>query len=365
MINFGELWGLMKRMDVLILLTTIGLLILGVCFIYSAHYHMGSSLWWKQIFWICVGTGVFLAACLYDYRRLKDVAYVIYGVGILLLLGLWVFGFATHSAQSWYNLGFFHFQPSEVMKPAMILALGTYLSEPMRNVRRKEPLMISLGLLSLPFFLIAAQPDLGTAMILVPIAFAMLFVCGLAWRVLGAFTLVGAAMMPLLWMFMKPHQQERILTFLDPSRDPQGAGWNMMQSKIAVASGGLTGKGFLEGTQNILGFLPNTVAPTDFIYSVISEEMGFVGSAVMLFLFGLMLIALTRIALRTKCQFGRLLTIGVLAMVFSHVTINVAMTVGLAPIVGLPLPFVSYGGSFMISMMLALGLVQSVHIRRS
>ena len=359
-----DLWNLIRRVDLAAVLTMLVLMVVGLAFIFSAHYHMGSNMWIKQIVWCAAGLCAFLLAMLYDFKRLRELAYIFYGLSVLLLLLLPFFGKEINSAKSWYDLGVFTLQPSELLKPAMILALAAYLSDPMRNMRNLETVLAALGIFLCPFVLIALQPDPGTASVLIPVVVAMMFIAGLAWRVLGLFFLCGIAATPLAWLMMGARQKNRILTFLDPSSDPTGAGWNLIQSRIAVASGGLDGKGFLQGTQNILGFLPETVAPTDFIFSVITEEMGFIGSAVVLGLFGVMLTSMTRTALRTNDQFGRLIVIGVLALMFSHVTVNVAMTVGLMPIVGLPLPLVSYGGSFMISMMLALGLVQSVHVRR-
>jgi rod shape determining protein RodA len=222
------------------------------------------------------------------------------------------------------------------------------------------PLLLTGGI----FLLILAQPDLGTAMILPMILLSMLFVAGVPWRMMMVLFLLGLMALPLGWSLARPYQKERILVFLDPDRDPTGAGWNMKQSEMAVGSGGLTGKGIGQGTQNMLGYLPATVAPTDFIFSVIAEEKGFMGSAGTLGLYTLLFGCLARTAVRAGDFFGRLIAVGILTMLSVHVTINVAMTVGLMPIVGLPLPLVSYGGSFVLSMMLALGLVQSVHIRR-
>jgi rod shape determining protein RodA len=201
-------------------------------------------------------------------------------------------------------------------------------------------------------------------MILPAILLSILFVSGLPWRVLMVLVLLGLMTLPLAWTVARPYQKERILVFLEPDRDPLNAGWNMKQSRMAVGAGGLTGKGFGKVTQNMLGFLPSTVAPTDFIFSVIAEETGYLGSLGILGLYCLLFGCLARTAIRAADFFGRLIAVGILAMLFVHVTINVAMTVGLMPIVGLPLPLVSYGGSFVLSMLLALGLVQSVYIRR-
>jgi rod shape determining protein RodA len=199
---------------------------------------------------------------------------------------------------------------------------------------------------------------------LVPTAFLMMFAAGVPIRYLAVLVFLGILLMPLGWFVIDDYQKDRILVFLDPGRDPLGAGWNKIQSEIAVGSGGFAGKGYLKGTQNVLGFLPRTVAPTDFIYSVIAEEMGFVGSLGLLVLYSLLLWAGTRAALESRDKMGRMLAVGVTSLLFCHVFVNLAMTIGLLPITGLPLPLISYGGSFMISTMIGLGIVQSVYVRR-
>ena len=199
---------------------------------------------------------------------------------------------------------------------------------------------------------------------MIPISLAMMFVAGIPMRSLAILTLLGLMMLPVGWFALGDYQKERIMVFFDPARDPHGAGWNKTQSEIAVGSGGMAGKGVLKGTQNILGFLPRTVAPTDFIFSVVAEELGFMGSALTLCLFGALFSAGIRTSIRAPDRFGALLAVGVVAMLFSHVFVNIAMTIGLMPITGLPLPLISYGGSFMLSTMIAIGIVQSVYIRR-
>lgn len=355
----------LTRLDWVSLACTLLLLACGVLFIYSAGHGRASTQWIRQILFVGLGIPVYLGAALFDYRKLRDWCVPFYVVGVLLLIGLFFFGHSVHGAHRWYNLRVMLFQPSEVTKLAVIVLLATWFSDPLRNTRATMSMVTPLLLTLLPFFLIAAQPDVGTAFILLCVFGAVYFAAGAPWRVLGMLALVGLLSLPVAWTLLRPYHRERIMEFLDPDTDPLGRSWNRRQSEIAVGSGGLHGKGFMEGTQNILGFLPTTVAPTDFIYSVIAEEKGFVGSAAVLTLYNVLFIATARTALRGPDVFGRLMTVGILAMFSTHVLINVAMTIGLMPIIGLPLPLVSYGGSFILSMMLALGLVQSVYVRRT
>lgn len=358
------------RIDWLSLLVTILLLMTGIIFIASAGYGnetipLMSRQWFRQIIFVLVGLPVYFGMALFDYRWLKDVSGLVYAGCFALLTGVLFFGKTINNSTSWYDLKIVDFQPSEVAKIGLVVALAAYLGDPLRNTRHPRIVLLPLALTAVLFLLILKQPDLGTAMILPCVVMALLFVAGLSWRMIGLLLLLGLMTLPLAWGLAKGYQKERILVFINPDRDPLNASWNMKQSKMAVGSGGLTGKGIGKGTQNLLGFLPTTVAPTDFIFSVIAEEKGFMGSATLLGLYSLLFGCLARTAVRASDMFGRLIAVGILTMLAVHVTINVAMTIGLMPIVGLPLPLVSYGGSFVVSMMLALGLVQSVHSRRN
>lgn len=357
------------KIDWLALLAMLLLLATGVLFISSAGHGnevlpLLSRQWFRQLIFAGVGIPVYLTAALFDYRWFRDGTVVIYACCFGLLAGVLIFGKTINNSTSWYDLGFVDFQPSEVAKIGLVITLAAYLGDPLRNTRHPRILILPLVLAGILFLLISLQPDFGTAMILPCVVMTMLFVAGLPWRLIGVLLLLGLMTLPLAWSVAKPYQKERVLVFFDKDRDPLGASWNRIQSEMAVGSGGLTGKGIGKGTQNLLGFLPGTVAPTDFIFSVIAEEKGFVGSAGLLGLYSLLFGCLARTAVRASDMFGRLIAVGILTMLAVHVTINVAMTIGLMPIVGLPLPLVSYGGSFVVSMMLALGLVQSVHIRR-
>jgi rod shape determining protein RodA len=357
-----------KRMDWLSLAAILALIVVGIVFIYSASFRQEdtqmTALTQRQLLWALVGLTVLFGAVAVDYRRVGRGALVVYLACIVLLVLVLLMGRKIYGATRWLNLFGVLVQPSEFAKLGTILLLARYLSEPARDLANPRTLLTVLVLAAVPFVLILQQPDLGTAATLIPVALAMLFVGGVPMRYLLVLGLVGVLALVPGWFILDGYQRERLLVFFDPGRDPLGAGWNSIQSGIAVGSGGLTGKGYMMGTQNILGFLPRTVAPTDFIFSVIAEESGFIGSLVLLVLFAVLLGGGIRAGLASRDKFGRLLAVGVATLLFCHVFVNMAMTVGLMPITGLPLPLVSYGGSFMLCTMSGLGLVQSVYARR-
>ncbi len=358
----------MKRMDWLLNAAVAVLMVTGILFIYSASFQSEEipvrGFYERQIIWGLIGVGLYLAMTLWDYRRVAKLAVWIYALSIVLLLLVLTAGYEVHGASRWLLVFGVQIQPSEFAKLAVLIVLARFLGQPGRNMRDARSLLISLLMAGLPFALIAIQPDLGTAAAIIPMVIVMLFVAGVPLKSLAMLGLAGILLLPIGWVGLNEYQKDRIMVFIDPGRDPLGAGWNKMQSQIAVGSGGLTGKGYLEGTQNILGFLPRTVAPTDFIYSVIAEEMGFLGSMLVLGMFGMIMISGIRTSLTAKDKFGRLLAAGITTMLFTHVFVNIAMTIGLMPITGLPLPLMSYGGSFMLSCMIGLGLLQSIYTRR-
>jgi len=264
----------------------------------------------------------------------------------------------------WIRVGPITLQPSEAVKLAVCLVVCRVLARPTRALADVRWTVLVLALAAVPFLLIFRQPDLGTAAVLIPLAGGLLFAAGVPLRTLAILAGIALLALPLSWFLLDGYQQERLMVFFNPGVDPLGAGWNKSQSEIAVGAGGLWGKGLLRGTQNILGFLPSTVAPTDFIFSVLAEELGFVGCALVLVLYGIVLLGVFRAALQAPDKLGRLLCVGVGILLFSHAFVNMGMTVGVMPITGLPLPLLSYGGSFLVSTLAALGLVQSVVLRR-
>ena len=381
--------NLLRRINVPLLLAVLALLVIGVMFVFSSCYVSDErpmrTLYERQIVWVVAGLVAHIVFAALDYRRIGKWSWWIYAVSLVLLVVVLFIGTRIYGARRWLMLFGIGVQPSELAKLAVIFALAALLGRPRADASDLRTLLVALLVVSVPVLLILKEPDLGTAMIFVPTAFVMMFVGGVPLRYLlglaglGVLVLglaLGAVFLPERLAAppetqaslreptgLSEHQVERIKTFFNADADPLGAGWNKMQSEIAVGSGGTWGKGFLKGTQNILGFLPRSVAPTDFIYSVIAEELGFVGSVMVLLLFGVVIGLGMQAAAAARDQLGRLLCTGVVTMVFCHVFINIAMTVGLMPITGLPLPLLSYGGSFMIITMSALGIVQSVHIR--
>lgn len=382
-----------RRLDWGMLATILTLLSLSVAFVYSAQFRSEEAVgdhYLRQLVFAGMGLVVYFGATWLDYSWLKRHAWWIYGAAMALLALVFLFP-ALNGAHRWIPLPGFTAQPSEIAKIATIVALSAYLASPSRDVEDRSVFWGCAGIVALPFLLIAAEPDLSTALTLAPIALAIMLHVGVRRKVLlggMAATLIVAAGV-CLWVrfertpetdrlppdarpgvvlprmpFLADYQKERIRVFLSPRHDRADAGWNKLQAQIAVGSGGLTGKGYLKGTQNLLGFLPRTVAPSDFIFCVVAEETGFVGGALIILLYAVLFGRCTWASVRARDEFGRLMTLGIGIMLFCHVFVNVAMTIGLLPITGLPLPLMSYGGSFMVSTMLALGLVQSTYQRR-
>jgi rod shape determining protein RodA len=386
------------------------LLVIGILAVYSATlFQSGSApsgLYWKQGLWLFLGIAACAAAALVPFRVYDGLAYWIYGGALLLVFAVTVMGSVGLGAKRWIDLGPIRLQPSEVMKIGLVVALARYLSGSGVDLSRARFLLLPLGLTAVPTLFVLKQPDLGTAMALVVVLLAMLYWAGLpalflfvlvspalnmlatfwlpAWILFAALLLwilyrskvhwmavivlvvahVGISIVtPRVWGGLEGYQRERILTFLAPDRDPSGAGYQIIQSKIAIGSGGWAGKGFLQGTQKALSFLPHQ--HTDFIFSVLGEEFGFLGVIVVLGLFTLVLIRGIGIARGARSRFGSLLAAGAVAVFAYHVGVNVSMTVGLAPVTGLPLPFLSYGGSFLIVCMTMAGLLLNVAVRRN
>jgi rod shape determining protein RodA len=318
----------------------------------------------RQMLRFAAGLGLMLLIALIDVRVWLRHAYLIYAAALLLLIAVEVMGVAGMGARRWINLGLFQLQPSEVMKIALVLALARfYHGLHPEEIGRIRWLVVPAGLILVPVALVMRQPDLGTAILLVLTATAIMLLAGVRlWKFAAAF---GASLLaiPLAWRFMlHSYQKDRVLTYLNPERDPLGAGYHIMQSKIALGSGGLFGKGFMQGTQSHLAFLPER--QTDFIFTMLAEEFGLVGCLGLLSLYVLVIAYGYAIALRSRNQFGRLLATGVITSFFIYVFINMAMVMDLIPVVGVPLPLVSYGGTSMISLLIGFGLILSVYVHR-
>jgi rod shape determining protein RodA len=352
--------------DWILLGITLVIASIGILNLYSATAKMeisGTPLYLKQIFWVLIGLTVMVMIAFIEYRFYSDFAYIIYSVALFLLIVVLGYGIITSGAQRWLKIGSLSFQPSEFVKISLILALAKFFHRPPeRKGYLLKHLPLPFLLLFLPMILILKQPDLGTAIVLLLVFFSILIFVKIRWSSLLTIGLAGAAAVPLLWNFLKEYQKKRILTFFNPDLDPLGAGYHLIQSKIAVGSGGLIGKGFMKGTQCKLGFLPEQ--QTDFIFSALGEEWGLIGSLFVVGLYFVLIFWGLRIAVQAKDRFGAILAFGVVAMLFWHIFINIGMVLGMMPVVGIPLPLFSYGGSFMISTLIGVGLLLNVSMRR-
>lgn len=293
-------------------------------------------------------------------ERYKPFLFPAYAATLLLLIVVLALGIVGGGARSWLNLGVIHLQPSELMKLTLVLTLARFYDLlPASRIRSLDAVWPPLALLALPTGLIILQPDLGTATLLIFSAVTVMFLAGLPLRLFLGGSAVLAVLVPLSYGLLMPHQQRRVLIFLDPSQDPLGAGYHLTQSKIAIGSGGILGRGFLEGTQSHLDYLPEQ--HTDFIFAAIAEEWGLVGGLITIGLLFLLLRWGMQVALRAPGKFERLAAAGLTATIFFYTSVNLMMVMGLAPVVGIPLPLVSHGGSAMMTVMLSLGILMSIH----
>lgn len=335
----------------------------GYAMLYSAGGGDHVPWAWRHAVRFGIGFGAMLVVALIDLRFWFRFAYAIYAAALAGLIAVEIAGSINMGAQRWIDLGLFQLQPSEIMKIALVLALaryfhGTFLEDVGRPINLLVPILLVLA----PAALVLRQPDLGTAIMLVAGGASVFFVAGVRW---WKFALVAGgvlAILPVLWSQLHAYQKQRVMTFLDPERDPLGAGYHIIQSKIALGSGGTWGKGFLKGTQSQLSFLPEK--QTDFVFTMLAEEAGLIGALVLLGLFMTLITYGFAFALRARSQFGRLLAIGISATVFLYVFINVAMVTGLIPVVGVPLPMISYGGTAMLTVLVGFGLALSAEVHR-
>ncbi|HEX2115993.1 MAG TPA: rod shape-determining protein RodA [Alphaproteobacteria bacterium] len=361
----GEMSILQKLTQInwgLVLLITI-IASVGFSALYSAAG--GSFEPWagRQMARFAVGIVLMLAVAIIDIRLWFRFSYAFYAFALLLLVAVEVVGSIGMGAQRWLDLGVVQIQPSELMKVALILVLARYFHGlTFEQIGRPHYLIWPTLLTLVPAALIVKQPDLGSAILCVAPAGALFFLAGVrAWKFIVVIGGIGAAI-PVAWQFLREYQKQRVYTFLDPENDPLGSGYHIIQSKIALGSGGIWGKGYMQGTQSHLQFLPEK--QTDFIFTMFSEEMGFVGGLALLGLFLLVMIYGTAIALRARSDFGRLVASGIMTSFFIYAFINMGMVMGLLPVVGIPLPLVSYGGTAMMSLLIAFGLVINVYVHR-
>jgi len=355
----GQLAGL----DWAILISSLLLSGIGLATIHSASSELAVDYLPRQALWVLVGTVVLVVLVSIDYNVLVDLSLPLYVLGCLLLLGVLWIGAIHGGARSWIGFGSVGFQPSELTKLATALLLARYLAGINARVLSFGQILATVAIVAVPMALISLQPDLGTAAMFVPMVAGMLLVGGVPIRIWVIAVVLFGLLAGGVWTFgMKDYQRERVRTFLEPASDPLGAGYQVRQSKIAVGSGQLAGRGYGQGTQSQLRFLP--ARHTDFVFAVLAEEWGFLGVLVTLGLYAVFIVNGARIAMRARDREGILLVVGLLSVITFHVLYNTAMVVGLVPITGIPLPFLSYGGSFTLLNFAATGLILGVDVRR-
>ena len=396
----------LSKIDFILLSIVILLSIAGLLALYSAtNTTQSQGYFLRQVTVLTLGFSLLFVTTFTPLKIILRLSYLFYGISIFLLVLVFFFGVIGYGAERWLYLGPVKLQPSEPAKIATVLAVARYLSRPEVDINRFKHLAVVLGFILVPFLLIARQPDLGTSLVFLAMIIPVLFWAGLNWFALFvliaplitaivafnavAFTIwmilimvvlffsgrkilvlatifilhvfVGIAT-PKMWDQLRPYQKQRILTFANPEQDPRGSGYQIIQSKVAIGSGGLWGKGFLKGSQTQLRFLP--AQHTDFIFSVIGEEWGFMGVATIMALFFLLLVYLLYLATVVKSPFSSISLIGIMVILFFHIFVNIGMTVGLAPVTGLPLPFISYGGSFLLTTLFMIGLAMNFSANR-
>lgn len=341
------------------------LLAYGIYAIHSATWMREQDFAKSQMLWMLLSLPIFLVVSLIDYRWVRFGAIPLYIVSIAALGATMVMGAKRFGARRWIDLGPMSFQPSQWAIIAGIMTLALFLSNT-RTMPTILRLLSCAAIVGAPWFLILIQPDLGSSLVWLPILFAMLFVGHVPKRWLILILVILFAAIPVVVHFgLKPYQYSRITTFLNPEADPLGDGWNITQSLIAIGSGGLTGKGYMApNTQNALGFLPHTIVHNDFIFSVMGEQHGFLGGVLLICVFALLFLVMLGIAMNAEDDLGRLLSTGVTMLLFTHTFMNLGMAISLTPITGLPLPLVSYGGSFLMITMFSFGILQSIWIHR-
>lgn len=338
--------------------------LVGVAMIYAATDGIWNHGALQHGIRMIVAGGLLLGVALVDIKFWYNIAYPVFVFALILLLGVDVFGVSVNGSQRWLNLGFMRLQPSEMMKLALVLAMARFYHDldPSR-VSRVSGIMGALLLIALPVQFILRQPDLGTTLLLAATGIVLIYLAGVNWRVIVSAIASAAIIIPLFFRFgLKEYQRSRILTFLDPSRDPTGASYHITQSKIALGSGGVTGKGFMAGTQRQLEWVPEN--RTDFIFTVIGEEFGLLGSLLTMGIYGALIGLCVWLSLQCKNLFSQLLILGVTTTFALYVFINLGMVMGVLPVVGVPLPLISYGGTVILTVMFGFGLILSAHLHR-
>lgn len=368
-ISFSLLWEKtkvsfkkLKKFEFLLVLSVLALLVIGVMAVYSATYTRTNSFYQKQIIFSIVGIILFFIFSSIDYRIYSKYSKLIYIFNVLFLLSVFFLGSVRYGAQRWIVVGPINIQPSELAKLFVVLTFSDLLIRNYQDTFRGFKDLIFTALHIIPIFLlVAAQPDLGTGVVILFTYIVLIFMNGIDYKTFFTTGAVGVACMPLVYFFaLRPYQRQRVVTFLNPEADLLGSGWNIIQSKIAVGSGQIFGKGYLEGTQDKLRFLPES--QTDFIFAVISEEFGFTGSLTIISLYLVLIFTILKIGQKTEDRYGQLICYGIASIIFFHTLVNIGMVIGVMPAKGLPLLLLSYGGSSLLFVFIMLGIVQSVKI---
>ena len=365
MMTFAEMrrrvWhGTVDHLDAPLVFITLAIMSVGLATVFSATYDSQNRLM-GQFINMAVALGLMWGVAQVPPQKLMRFAVPLYVFGLILLVLVFLFGIKVNGARRWLNIGITRIQPSEIMKLAMPLMLAWYFHKYEAALKLRHYAVAAL-LLLIPFGLVAKQPDLGTALLIGAAGFYVLFFAGLQWKIIFGLAAAGIAAAPVLWTFLHDYQKKRILTLVDPTTDPLGSGYHIIQATIAIGSGGTTGKGWLQGTQTHLEFIPEK--HTDFIFAVFSEEWGLIGNAVLLFLYLLLIIRGMMIAANASTLFARLLAGSITMSLFTYAFINMGMVSGIMPVVGVPLPFMSYGGTALATLCTGLGILMSIQTHR-
>lgn len=358
------------RFDLMQIIPLALLLTIGMCFVHSTGQQVGGhhvELFSRQCVYLAVGLALWFTFIMMDYRWIGLSSVLFYPAVVAILVLVLLFGPVRNNTRRWIDIGPVSLQPSELGKMAVLFAVAWLASLKHININKIWWLGLVGILTALPFFLIYKEPDLGTAIVLIPLTAAILFAANLRWIYIAVIAVfcIGGPLVAYNSPLLKNYQKKRIAMFINPEDDRYGGGWNVIQSEIAVGTGGMTGKGYRQGTHTMLGYLPPKVADSDFIFPVIAEETGFAGTFSLILLYGLLLFSILRTALLASDLFGRYLCVGIAAILMTHVFINIGMCIRLVPVTGLPLPFISYGGTFLVAMLCYLGIAQSVYAHRN
>ena len=351
---------LVEHIDGPLLVITLILMVFGLATVYSATYATNNRVF-NQLLNMMVGLAVMWSIAQFPPQKLMRYAVPLYVAGVVMLILVFVAGVTVNGARRWLSLGFMRIQPSEILKIAMPLMLAWYFNKHEAALKFRHYVIAGL-LLIVPFGLIAKQPDLGTAILVGAAGFYVIFFAGLPWKVIVGMVVAGASAMPFVWTMLHDYQRKRILTLIDPTTDPLGAGYHIIQSSIAIGSGGGFGKGWLQGTQTHLEFIPER--HTDFIFAVFSEEHGLLGNGILVFLYLMLIIRGLMITANASTLFARVLAGSITLSFFTYAFVNMGMVSGILPVVGIPLPFMSYGGTALVILFCGLGILMSIHSHR-